>query len=208
MSIAPEQTSDPVIEKNTICYDPIFPISMARVDIELPVEDMARDILQLETDVKHAGGFITTNIEHISGYQELRTAIHSIALNFVREHKYEVNQDRSSITLWASIMRKGNYQGIFNHPHNHFSGIFFVKVNEKSSPIVMHSPTACFRMHEPVITNPENIGPFTAHALNLSGKDNTLLMWPSWLNYQVPPITDDEPRIAISFNIDYLPVGS
>jgi uncharacterized protein (TIGR02466 family) len=215
MSMTPEQKSEEqpeVLKKNVIYYEPIFPVLMAKINLELPVEDMARDLLQMESDKNYSGGFTTffnnQSIDHIAGYQQLKEAIYGVCLSFAQEQKYEVDPDRCAIWTWASIMRKGGYHQEHNHPRSHFSGTFYIKRGSSSAPIILTSPTMPFRMHEPPITNPENYGPFTSPSLNLTPEDNTMLIWPSWLHHQVPQIMDDEPRIAISFNVDYMPQGA
>ena len=213
MSTTPEQTSNEEQNQiNTIYYEPIFPVLTAKVKLDLPVEDMARDLLQMEADKNFSGGFTTffnkQSIDHIAGYQQLKEAIYGVSLSFAREHKFEVDPEKCAIWTWASVMRKGGYLPSHNHPRSHFSGVFFIKRDPGSAPLIVESPTIPLRMHEPPITNPENYGPFTSPVLTLTPEDNTIMIWPSWLYHQIPLIMDDSPFITISFNIDYLPAGA
>lgn len=213
MSTPQEQMSDEELNRpNTIYYEPIFPVLTAKVKLELPVEDMARDLLQLETEKNYSGGFTTfynkQSIEHIAGYPQLKEAIYSISLAFAREHKFEVDPEKCAIWTWASIMRKDGYLPSHNHPRSQFSGMFFIKRSSEAPQLVIESPTIPFRMHEPPITNPENYGPFTSPVLSLTPEGNTMLIWPSWMHHMIPPVVNDEPLIIISFNVDYLPAGA
>jgi uncharacterized protein (TIGR02466 family) len=199
-------------EKNVINYNPVFPVMFADVKLDLPIEDMAQDILSLAVDTENYDGGYTTffnrqNIEHIRGYKQLMEAIYGVVLAYTREMKYEVNADKCSIHAWASVMRKGGFHGVHNHPRSQFSGTFYIKCDETTSPIVFHNPTEPFRMHDPLVGRPEDFTPFTSPTMSVQPKENTMMIWPSWVNHHVEKMHVGGPRIAISFNVDFLPPG-
>lgn len=210
---APEQPKGD--EKNVIMYNPVFPVMTATVNLDLPIEDMAQDLLQLASDtVNYDGGFTTffnrQRIDHIRGYKQLEEAIYGVTNSFLRELKYEVNPQKCSIQTWASVIRHGGSHGIHNHPRCVVSGTFYVQCDDQSVPLVIENPTNAFRMHEPSVSRPEDYTAFTAPSMMIQPKPNMMALWPSWLYHYVPKVTKDNsvPRIAISFNVDFLPMGA
>lgn len=205
-----EVTQEP--QKNVINYNPIFPILTASVLLDLPVEHMVEDVLKLVGDQKNCpGGYSSLysgqSLDHIRGVKELKEAIYGVSCSFGREMKFEANYDKSSIHLWVDVMRRGNYHANRNHPRGVFSGAFVVRGDEKMSPVLFSNPTSGLRAHDPYI-RPEDLGPFSADTLVVKPDVGTLVVWPSWLQYSQPEMTESGPRIAFGFNIDFLPPGA
>lgn len=201
--------------KNVIMYNPVFPVMTASVNLEMPVEDMAEDLLKLASDtVNYDGGFTTffdrQRIDYIRGFKQLEEAIYGVTNSFLRELKYEVNPQKCSIHTWASVMRHGGSHGIHNHPRSVVSGTFYIQCDKESVPLVIENPTNAFRMHEPAVSRVEDFTPFTSPSMVIEPKPNMMVIWPSWLYHYVPKVTKDNsvPRIAISFNVDFLPPGA
>lgn len=201
----------PEMQKNVINYTPVFPVMTASVLLDLPVEDMIQDVLQLATDTKNYEGGYTTffnkqNIDLVRGVKELKEAIYGVTCAFGRELKYEMNYDKCSIELWVSVMRRGGYHPPHNHPRSTFSGTFYARVDDKMSPLVMMNPTSSLRMHDHYI-RPQDAGAFTSEAMTVKPVNNTMHIWPSWMSHYVPEMVESGPRIAFSFNVDFLPPG-
>lgn len=197
---------------NVINYNPVFPTMFADVKLDLPVVDMATDILALAQDTENYDGGYTTyfnnqNIDHVRGIAELRQAIFGVVTSYARELKYELNDNKVSIQMWASVMRKNGFHGVHNHPRSQFSGTFYVQCDETMSPIVFHNPTAPFRMHEPLVGRPQDHTPFTSPSLMIQPRVGSMIIWPSWIYHHVERMRVDGPRISISFNVDSLPPG-
>lgn len=205
-----EATQEP--QKNVINYNPIFPIMMAEVLLDLPIEHMVEDVLKLSNvnDDNYAGGFTTyftkQDIDHIRGVKELKEAIYGISSAYGRELKYEANYEKCSIQVWANVMRKDGYHVYHNHQRSVFSGTFYARTDDKMSPLVFHNPTMPLRSKEPEV-RPQDKSAFTSETMMVTPKNNTLVLWPSWLCHEVPKMTESGPRISFSFNVDYLPPG-
>lgn len=203
------------MSENVITYDPIFPVMMASVLLNLPVTDMVDYIRQIDqqenSDVgftTHIGSYNSENLKPMPGYLQLEEAILGVITSFARELKYDVDPERCGIQLWANSMKKGGFHSIHNHPHSSFSGCFYLSCSENTSPLLIHNPTMPFRMHEPFIVDPTNYTAFTAPSLTITPKVNTMFVWPSWLSHSVPKMKTNEERISIAFNVDYLPIGA
>lgn len=206
-------TNEQTTQKNVINYNPVFPTMMAQVDLDLPVEDMAKDILALATDIENYDGGYTTffnrqSIDHVRGVSQLREAIYGVVASYCRELKYEVNTEKCMIHMWANVMRKGGMHNVHNHAQSQVSGTFYVQTDETMSAIVFHNPTTPFRMHDPVVGRPEDLSPFTSPTLAIKPKVGNMIIWPSWMQHHVEKMQVGGPRISISFNVDFLPMGA
>ena len=199
--------------KNVLFYNPIFPIMTAQVNLDLPVQKMANEFLQMATDINnYDGGFTTYQnkapLDMLPGVVDLKQAIYGIANTFNKELKYEVNQEKCSIQMWVNVMRKDGWHGHHNHPNCVYSGCFYVQGDEEASPLIIENPSNMFRMHEPKPMRAEDMGPFTSPMMAIPVKVNSLLLWPAWLTHYVPKNPSNIPRISVSFNVDYLPLGA
>lgn len=203
---------EPSNEKNVINYNPVFPTLTAVVNLDLPVEDMAKDLWNLAGDTENYDGGFTTlmtgqSIDHIKGYQDAKQAIYGIACAFGREHKFEVNYDKAAVNVWANVMRRGGSQPVASHPGSYFSGIINISCTEEDSPVVFSNPTAPYRGHEGYI-RPQDYGPFTAPSMSIKNTNNQLIIWPSWLPYSFPKMKSSGPRVSLGFTVDFLPPGA
>lgn len=202
--------------KKVIEYTPLFPTPLAQVTLDLPVEHMAKDILDLVKDEENYYGGYTTyynqrNWEHVAGYKEMQEAVYGACVAYETEMKYPFDPEKGGMFMWFNVMRgkKGEMHGIHHHPCSRVSGTLYVKTSEKTAPIVFHNPTSPFRMHEPGISDVKDANMFNALQYPIQPKNNLLLMWPGWLYHEVPPLQQDtgDVRISISFNVDFLPPG-
>ena len=207
-----EATTTQEPQKNVINYNPIFPIMMAEVLIDLPIDEMVEDVLKLpdvNTD-NYPGGYTTysnhLNIDHIRGVKELKEAIYGITCAYGRELKYEANYEKCSIQLWLNVMRRGGHHGYHAHQRAVFAGTFYARVDDKMSPIILYNPTMPFRSKDPDV-RPQDRTAFTSETMEIIPKNNTLIMWPAWLSHMVPKMVESGPRISFSFSVDYLPLG-
>lgn len=207
-----EQPQGPSDEKNVINYNPIFPTLTAVVNLDLPVEDITRELWSLAGDVENYDGGYTSlinrqSLDHIKGIAEAKQAIYGIACAVGREMKFEVNYDKSAVNVWANVMRRGGHQASMSHQSSLFTGIINLSCAEGDSPTLLHNPTTSFRGHEGFI-RPEDYGPFTSPSVALPNVANQLLIWPSWMNYSVPKMKTSGPRVFLSFTVDFLPPGA
>ena len=205
----------PAPETNVINYNPIFPVMTASVLLDLPIDDMANDILRMATDVENYEGgfsslFTSLSLSNVGSYSKLEEAIYGVSSSYLQELKYEKNDSKCSIVAWANVMRTGGHQRSLAHPHTQLSGAFIVKSDDRAVPFVFDNPTNIFRMHELQIKNPDDFSPYTSPFFSVQPKANTLMIWPSWLTYNIPKISPGAsvPFIFISFTVDFLPPGA
>lgn len=143
----------------------------------------------------------STQVSNIGGYQ----GHNFFDMNLFDSIKKRIPQRKdkpfSSIDIdaWININKKGDY----NKRHIHFdsqlflSGVYYVKVPEKSGDIRFYNPRGC--MSDATFDHYYfNDG----HAYQaLSPKEGMILFFPTWLEHDVEENLSNENRISVSFNV-------
>ena len=99
-------------------------------------------------------------------------------------------------SMWGNIQRKGNY--IFKHTHanNVFSGAFYLNEHDNFPAIQFHRPP-----NDNLQLQVENDNEFNRGKLFFPPKKDLLVIFPSWLEHDVPVNTSEVDRLSLSFNI-------
>ena len=140
----------------------------------------------------------TTQDLHRHGeFAELVKAINAAAgdvLEFL-----EVDQQGFEISgCWANIGAQGSLHVAHHHANNFLSGVYYVNTPPGGNAITFHDPRFQVEQIVPRIKK-RNAHNSTAHTVTVHA--GQLLMFPAWLTHSVPPNTNPEIRISISFNI-------
>jgi uncharacterized protein (TIGR02466 family) len=190
-------------------FDGLFPTLFGEIKVnEINLQAMGKDILALaDGKENYQGGwtsfFDQTDISGVTGMNLLAQIVLGVAAAMVREQKIAADLEKPSLQMWASVIRKDGFHGIHNHAGSVVSGTFYVKVDENSSPITFMNPTRNLRMHEPKPRSREDLGPFNSEIAVMQPTPGQMYVWPSWLEHFVDKHRGSEPRIAVSFNVDY-----
>jgi len=123
-----------------------------------------------------------------------------------RKYFEDVSLDYSTAELKLyylfNKMTFGGEHPVHAHPGSLLSGVFYIKVPQGAPPIVFRDPRSYYNHTQyPVrFGNPRDMYKIFPEYV-LHPVDGLMLMWPSWLEHQVPPSKCAEERIAISFNV-------
>ncbi len=198
-------------------YNYIFPTCV--FSDEQP--DLANSILPIcEQYLNEYGQVFTNNNNHVSTYRNFQASqllakeevikpflnyIVENSLDFLRYQnvdttRYE-NDIRSIQHLLVNKVSKGGFHPKHSHPMSLISGCFYLKCLDNSTPIIFSDPRNYYRYivydQKPSIEKPSCLYPdFTVPV-----KQGLLLMWPSWMEHEVPFSEIEEDRITIAFNI-------
>lgn len=99
-------------------------------------------------------------------------------------------------------MTSGGEHPLHAHPNSILSGVFYLKIPAASPPIIFNDP----RDHYKYIQYPIKFGnPREMYKLLpeyvINPTEGLMLMWPSWLEHQVPSSKCSDERIAVAFNV-------
>lgn len=141
-------------------------------------------------------GSITRVDQQFSVFESLKKKIDKEVLAYVK--KLGLRFDTGSLQLssmWVNVMPKNVYHAFHIHPLSVVSGTFYVSVGKgKASPLRIEDPRASRFMGTPA----------REIQVDLKPKNSDLILFESWLKHEVPPHQNNEDRISVSFNYDWI----
>lgn len=106
-----------------------------------------------------------------------------------------VNQISLYITQsWININQKGDYHKRHKHPNSLLSGVFYIETSETDSIMFHKSSEWLFDIEPSEVTH------LNCDHWHYPVKNNTLLIFPSFLEHEVPQKLNEGNRISLSFN--------
>ena len=166
---------------------------------------------QLElTGVTSQGKYATSNIggwqsspffkDTDSFFSPLLHDIEEHCLNYI--HEIVSIQDCFLYNAWININSKGNSNFPHAHPGSIVSGVYYVKLPQNSGKLQFENPSGkLFASYWNVMRGPNEWNKANSQIWSLESSENTLLIFPSWLDHYVETNESDEDRISISFNV-------
>jgi uncharacterized protein (TIGR02466 family) len=105
---------------------------------------------------------------------------------------------------WANISPPGDGHRPHTHPNNYLSGVYYVQTQAGADTISFDDPRPQTNIIAPAtaeITD-ENAG-----QIHITSRDGLLILFPSWLQHQVPQNKSQRNRISIAFNVMFSQFG-
>ena len=103
-----------------------------------------------------------------------------------------------TLTAWANINRRGDYNNTHTHPSSTWSGVYYVD-NGESTPA---TEGTAIHLSDP---NPARINAFFPDLpighFRFRPQPGLMILFPSYVPHTVPPHQGDRPRISIAFNL-------
>ncbi len=103
--------------------------------------------------------------------------------------------------LWGIINPPGSRNNIHTHPYNYLSGVYYLKVPQKSGNLVFLEPKPQAEVLSPPKVDKASI--HLAHSVQWEPKENSLIFFPSWLQHEVQINNSNHDRVVLSFNINW-----
>ncbi len=116
------------------------------------------------------------------------------------------NVDHSEYRFTSSFLvnkvGKDSTHLLHSHPGSIISGCFYLKTSKDSPPLIFKDPRDYYKYiyYRPVFGNNTPYSLFPEHSVVV--EDGLIMLWPSWLEHEVPLSVSDEDRITIAFNLD------
>lgn len=102
------------------------------------------------------------------------------------------------LNYWFNINNREGYNKRHTHPGSFFSAVFYVKAPTNCGDIVFLRPDSLVDYWLRTYFKENDV--FYSHS-TYTPKENSLIIFPSWLMHGVEPNQTDENRISIAFNI-------
>jgi uncharacterized protein (TIGR02466 family) len=178
--------------------------------------ELANELLPVCLEyINSAGVAFNNNQNHLSTFENKKIdhTLHNDKrfLNFKKyitslskEYSYINNIQYVDMKHFFNInkMIKNSAHTVHAHSDCRLSGLMYLKVSELSSPIVFRDPRQYRHFIEyKTSSNTSAIQTFLPH-INILPKVGDVLIWPSWLEHEVPYNINDDERITLVFNLE------
>ena len=184
----------------------IFPTELWKTKLDIDNDQLSDFILDLEKNTK------SNEISNIGGWQSKPDFIFLPELQDLRDKISKILEEVSvtnaykddvSIILnngWANVNRYKDYNTSHQHPLSYWSGVYYVKVPEKSGNLYFMDPKISRTMivEYPFVKNFNN--PSQANHISLKPEEGGFVLFPSYIEHLVRPNMSNKPRISIAVN--------
>jgi len=100
-------------------------------------------------------------------------------------------------------IKAGGAHPIHSHPGSILSGCFYLKIPKDTTPIIFNDPRDYWKFVQyPIIFGKPREDYKLLPEYVINPIEGTFLMWPSWLEHQVPTSISSEERICVAFNLN------
>lgn len=175
----------------------LFPtcISESIFPRELTVEEL--EYLHPVDLKKNSGNIVSAN-KNILEIRELR-GLKNFCLLEINKYLMSVLNPEGSISpyitqSWININQKGDFHKKHKHPNSFISGVFYIETSESDSIIFHKTSEWLFDIESTEVTH------LNCDHWHYPVKNNTLLIFPSYLEHEVPTKLNEGNRISLSFN--------
>lgn len=176
----------------------LFPTPVSKYDLSfLDLDKIFKIIKQVKVE-PHA---LIGNSD--SSFGTANTILYDNQLNFLKkevdnclqEYTQRVGlQDVEIDNSWFNKMTTGKNIKLHRHEGSVISGAFYLKVDDKSVPLVFRSPLNPYKMID-IFETPSQ---YSCQLYNLKPTNGQLVLFPSWLEHETDPECGE--RVVISFN--------
>ena len=142
------------------------------------------------------------NLHHTSpNFGELRAWLQPHAERFARALNWDLGRRKLQMTTcWANAMGFGTHHTLHLHPMSVMSGVYYVNVPPRSSPLKIEDPRMGLLMAAPPrkTSAPAN----QQNYLKIAPKAGEFILFESWMRHEVPPHRGKQTRLSVSFNFE------
>lgn len=97
----------------------------------------------------------------------------------------------------------GGEHSVHSHPWSFLSGCFYLKTPKDAPPIIFQDPRDYYKyIHYPTRFGESRDKYKLLSEYVIQPTEGMLLLWPSWLEHQVPKSNTNEERIVVAFNLE------
>ena len=203
-------TQAPTVESTEIV--PLFPTLVWKMQlsrdtyepINAKIESKLMELAQATPELATNGKLQTDQtLHHLPEFQDLNNIINGAATGVLDFLKI-VYESLELTGCWANISPPGDGHRPHTHPNNYLSGVYYIQTPEGANTISFDDPRPQTNIIAPATSEltDENAG-----QIHITTREGRLVLFPSWLQHQVPRNKSQKARISIAFNIMFSQFG-
>lgn len=179
----------------------LFSLPLYHTEISISNSEQCKRIIEAELDQEIPHYFLQTkgDLNTRLEFSELTTIIEKEAENFWTDIGYERRPMRVQ-QMWANRMKGRGFINDHFHSNSLISAIFYLDFhNDSSGNTTFTAPFA--GLHQMISVPVVQDNCFTMSRFSVNGKQNLLVLFPSYLSHYSDPGLDESYRITISANL-------
>ena len=164
---------------------------------------IAHEVLDKQSKIGHFGYKTSYGIEDVTQYLRkfdfITEYITQLAKQYTQKIGYQLPQN-ITISSFISRMTENEYHESHQHPGAILSGLFYLKVEENSAPILFEDPRVIRPFNGMELLDANNLNEYNTYEVSYLPKAGDILIWEAWLKHRVPP-NKSSCRETFVFNI-------
>jgi len=133
-------------------------------------------------------------------FRPLLNHIYEIS-NHIAKSTYKINKELIISNMWFNINKYKDSNITHTHAFSFLSGVFYTKTPQNCGDLVFMNPMKI--SHFVKEYNFSEFNNYNSTSNYIVPKENTLIIFPSWLEHFVTPNMSENDRISFSFNLDF-----
>jgi uncharacterized protein (TIGR02466 family) len=178
---------------------PVFPTTITQSNIgKYSVDQNLLTTIQQDCHTNTGGNCYSKNqqILNLTEFLNLKTLL----LQEVTKYFDEIFRSPKTITpyittSWMNFNTKGQEHHPHQHPNSILSGVFYLNVDSNDSIMFTKSSS------NQIVFKPTEYTIFNSDSWSIPVANGDVVLFPSNLFHAVPPVTHDNTRISIAFNV-------
>jgi uncharacterized protein (TIGR02466 family) len=178
---------------------PIFPTTITQSNIgKYVVDQSVLNSIKLNCHTNTGGNSYSKNqqVLNLEAFANLKQLImHEVSQHFNEIIKMPKNLTPYITTSWMNFSTRDQQHHSHQHPNSILSGVFYLDVGE--SDLIMFTKSSTNQ----IVIKPTEYNIFNSDSWSIPVVNGDLVLFPSSLFHQVPPVTHNNTRISIAFNV-------
>lgn len=175
------------------------PVQISTLPFELTAAEK-KELLGYETKTNQ--GNLVTKESYILKKNKKLKRLNEWFLNEIKIYQDEIlcpafDFDLYITQSWINRSKKDQWHHRHRHPNSIISGVFYIQTDD-SDRILFGKSDIYEQINIPV--QADRFNPFNSYTWWIQAKENSLLLFPSGLEHQVPPVESEKERVSMSFN--------
>jgi|TARA_R110000803_G_scaffold86261_1_gene152610 uncharacterized protein (TIGR02466 family) len=186
--------------------------SIFSINLNLDLDKIQKYCYKLQRNDKekrtlsNIGGWQSSNLEgEHTVLNNLFLEMEKYSIKFFETLKFNTDSKFNLVNIWVNINKYKDYNRSHFHPGAYFSCIFFVKTPKNSGSLVFNNLNRLALSsywNKDANDVPISYNKYNAESWEIIPKENTLIIFPSFLEHEVRPhMNKKKERISVASNV-------
>jgi len=176
----------------------LFPLPLGVYEFGSSISQSSLDYINSLEQKSNIGNrrTVATNVLEHEDMSELREFCETSLADYFETVYSPISELDLYITQsWLNYADSGEFHHIHYHPNSFVSGVFYVKTDCESDRITFYNPLP---KHFRILS--ETYTQFNSRDWWVPAKEGLLILFPSYMDHDVPCVKHSETRISLAFN--------